>query len=83
MIICIAVCLVAKSCLSLFDLMDYSPLGSSVHEISQARILDWVAIFSSRGLPDPGIEPMSLALAGRFFTSEPPGKPNYMYMLHK
>ena len=28
-----------------------------------------------RNLPDPGIEPMSLALAGRFFTTEPPGKP--------
>ena len=26
--------------------------------------------------PDPGIEPMSPALAGKFFTTEPPGKPN-------
>ena len=26
------------------------------------------------GLPDPGIEPSSPALAGRFFTTEPPGK---------
>ena len=26
-------------------------------------------------LPDPGIEPMSLALAGEFFTTKPPGKP--------
>ena len=26
-------------------------------------------------LPDPGIKPASLALAGRFFTTEPPGKP--------
>ena len=26
-------------------------------------------------LPDPGIEPASPALAGRFFTTEPPGKP--------
>ena len=26
-------------------------------------------------LPDPGIKPMSPALAGRFFTTEPPGKP--------
>ena len=26
-------------------------------------------------LPDPGIEPASLALAGGFFTTEPPGKP--------
>ena len=29
-------------------------------------------------LPDPGIEPMSPALAGRFFTTEPPGKPILM-----
>ena len=28
-----------------------------------------------RDLPDPGIEPMSPALAGEFFTTEPPGKP--------
>jgi len=30
---------------------------------------------SPGNLPDPGIEPMSPALAGRFFTTEPPGKP--------
>ena len=30
---------------------------------------------SPGGLPDPEIEPMSPALAGRFFTAEPPGKP--------
>ena len=44
------------------------------HEISQARILDWVAISFSRDLFNPGIKPMSPALAGGFFTSEPPGK---------
>ena len=32
-----------------------------------------------RDLPDPGIEPMSPALAGRFFTTEPPGNPTYPY----
>jgi len=32
---------------------------------------------SPKDLPDPGIEPMSLALADRFFTTESPGKPNY------
>ena len=31
---------------------------------------------SPGGIPDPGIEPVSLALAGGFFTIEPPGKPN-------
>ena len=58
-----------------YNPMDCSPPGSSVHGISQARILEWVAISFSRDLPDPGIEPMSPALAGRFFTTEPPGKP--------
>ena len=43
--------------------MDCSPLGSSVLEILQARILEWVDIpFSSGDLPDPGIEPASPAL---------------------
>ena len=30
---------------------------------------------SEGDLPDPGIEPAALALSGRFFTPEPPGKP--------
>ena len=41
--------LVALSCLTLCDPMDCSPLGSSVHGIYQARILEWVAISFSRG----------------------------------
>ena len=53
--------------------MDCSSPGSSVHGILQARILEWVAVPSSRGnLPDPGIEPVSLtspALVCRFFTT--------------
>ena len=35
-------------CPTLCDLMDYSPPGSSVHRILQARILEWVATPSSR-----------------------------------
>ena len=42
-------CLVTKSCLTLCEPMDYSPPGFSVHVISQARILEWVAIFFFRG----------------------------------
>ena len=49
--------------------MDCSPPGSSVHGISQARILEWVAISFSRGM-FPGTKPVSPALAGRFFTTE-------------
>jgi len=59
--------------------MDYSLPGSSTHGISQASILEWVAISSSRSIPDPGIEPESPALACRFFTAEPPGKPKSNY----
>ena len=40
--------LVAQSCPTLGDPMDSSPPGSSVRGISQARILEWVAISSSR-----------------------------------
>ena len=39
---------VVQSCLTLFDPMDYSLPGSSIHGIVQARILDWVTISSSR-----------------------------------
>ena len=35
---------VAQSCPTLSDLMDCSPLGSSIHGIFQARVLEWVAI---------------------------------------
>ena len=42
-------CLVIELCPTLCDPMDCSPSGSSVHAISQARILEWVAILPSRG----------------------------------
>ena len=64
--------LVAQVCPTLCSPMHCSPPGSSVHGILQARILEWVV--TSRGSSWPGIEPTSPALAGRFFTVEPPGK---------
>ena len=51
--------------------MDCGPPGSSVHGILHARILEWVAMPSSRG-SNPRIKPTSLtppALASRFFTT--------------
>ena len=45
--------------LTLCDPTDYSPPGSSVRGLLQARILEWVAMSFSRDLPDPGIEPVS------------------------
>ena len=47
------VCVYAKSlqlCLTLCDSMDYSPPGSTVRGILQARILEWVAMPSFRGI---------------------------------
>ena len=41
-------CLVTKSYPTLYDSMDYSLPGSFTHEISQARILDWIAIYFSK-----------------------------------
>ena len=53
--VCIYVCVViAQSCLTFWDPMDYSSPGSSVHEILQARILEWVAMPFSRGSSPPG-----------------------------
>ena len=45
---CLA-CMHAQSCLTLFNHMDCSPPGSLVHGIFQARILEWVAVSSTRG----------------------------------
>ena len=69
---CCCCCLVAKLCLIL--LQPHSLPGSSVHGISQVRLLKWIAISYSRDLPNPGIESMSPALAGGFFTTEPTEK---------
>ena len=67
-------CLVAKLCLTLCNPVDYCPRGSSVHGISQARILEWVAIFFSRRSFQPRDRTHVSCVAGRFFTTEPPGK---------
>ena len=45
--------LVAQSCLILCDPMDCSPLGSSVHGVLQARIVEWVDMPSSKGSSQP------------------------------
>ena len=71
--------LIAISYLTLCDSMDYSPSGSSVQGISQVRVLEQVAILYSRGSPRPRDGTCTScisALAGRFFTTEPPEKPS-------
>ena len=64
-----------KLCPTLCDPMGCSPPGSSVHGISQARILGWVAISFSRGSSWPKDGTLVPYLAGRLFTAEPPAKP--------
>ena len=70
-------CSVAQLCLTLCNPIDGSPPGSSVHGILQARILEWVGISFSRGssqLRNRTCTLSSPALAGRFSTTESPGK---------
>ena len=57
---------VAQLCLTLCDPMDYT-----VHEILQARILEWVAFPTSfsRGSSQPRDQSQVSGIAGRFFTS--------------
>ena len=68
-------CLIANFCLTLCDPMDCSPPGSSVHGISQARILEWLASSFSRGSSWPRDRTHVSCIAGGFFITEPPGKP--------
>ena len=56
--------------------MDCCSTGSSFHGISQARILQLGCHFLLQGgLPNPGMEPVSSALAVGFYAREPPRKP--------
>ena len=71
-------CMLSKSCLTLCDPMDCSTPVFSVQGIFQARILEWVAMPTSRGFSQPkdGNQVFcSSCIAGGFFTAEPPGKP--------
>ena len=69
-------------CLTVCDLMDCSPSGSSVHGILQARILEWVAISSSRGSCRPRDQTLvSCRLHWQVgsLPPAPPGKPVLNY----
>ena len=61
-----------QSCLILCDSMDHS---YSVHGIFQGRILEWVAMPSSRGISHARDRNQVSCIAGGFFTTEPLGKP--------
>ena len=64
-----------QSCLTLCDPVDYSPPGSSVHGISQARILGGLQFLSSGDLPNPGMEPASPAWQADSLPLSPQGSP--------
>ena len=73
--------IVMRAC-SVTSVMKFSRLrlsatlpGSPVHEILQARILEWVAMPSSRGSSQPRDRTQVSHVTGGFFTTEPPGKP--------
>ena len=66
-------CACVLSCVQLFVTFVEKP-GSSLHGVSQARILELPSP-SSGDLPGPVIEPTSPALASGFFTPEPPRRP--------
>ena len=69
------VCLVVKSCPTLFATpWTIATPSPSVHEISQARVLEWVAISFFRESSNSGIRQVSPSLSGGVFTAEPLGK---------
>ena len=73
----------AQLCPTLSDPMDYISLGSSVYGISQGRILEWVAISSSRGIflthgSNPHPKMCLLHWQEDSLPLEPPGKPAYL-----
>ena len=63
--------------------MGCSPPGSSVLEFYREEYWSGFSFPTPEDLPNPGIKPESLALAGRFFTTEPPGKPIFTLKNHK
>ena len=75
--------LVAQSCLTLCNPMDYSPPGSSVLGLLQARLLEWAAMPSSRGSSQSRDRSQVSCIAGRLFTiwatREAPTLPNMVH----
>ena len=76
--VCVCVCVYAQSCLILWHPMDCSPPGPSLSmEFSGQEYWSGLPFPPPRDISGPGIEPkfpMPPALAGRFFTTVPPGK---------
>ena len=71
MCVCVCVCVRARalSGVLLFVTPWTVAFQAPLSMVFQARIVEWVAISSPGDLPNPGQEPMSPALAGKFFTT--------------
>ena len=64
--------LINQLCPTLWDPMDYSLLGTSVHGLLQQEYWSGFPFPSPGDLPDPGIEPRSPAMQANSLSSEPP-----------
>ena len=69
--------LVAQLCLTLCSPMDYGLPGSSSMGFPRQEYWSGLPFPAPGDLPNPGTKPVSPALIGRFFTTEPPGKQLY------
>ena len=67
-------CLVTQPCWTLLQPTGYSPPGSSVHGVFQARVLSGLPLPYSRGSSRLGAQTCVSCLAGGFITTQPPGK---------
>ena len=68
----------------LWNAMDWSLPGSSIHRIFQIRLLEWVSTSFFRGSSRPWDQICISCVAGGFFTAEPSGKPILLwYRCHK
>ena len=57
---------VSQSCPTLSDPMDYSPAGSSIHGILQARVLEWGVIAFSEDVFEPSYNDLKLMILNAF-----------------
>ena len=78
--VCVCVCVLSRSVgVTLYNTMDCSPPGSSVHGILQARIMEWVVIPFSKGSSGPRNQAQTFCNAVESLSSEPSRKPRYMH----
>ena len=76
------VCVYTQSCLTICSLWTGACQAPLSMGLSQARMFSGLPFRSPGDLPDPRIKPKSPALAGGFFTTEPPGKPLHLLLRH-